>query len=374
MEKFEHKVSNLDKVIYECGDDFFAALLTDIEQAKHSIDIEYYMIASDRTGAAFFHSLKVARKNGVRVRLLIDGWGSHEHLPVIIDWCHQLGIVFSIYNPTLWRHEALPNLSHLFRLNQRTHRKLVIIDQDIAFGGSVNLAQEHFNKYSGRDAWLDLGIRTQGAEVRELVSVFEASWEAQSEEGVRQSTLASLPQLDAKIRANQTKRRRFRLSQDLVRRIESATKEITIINPYFVPPLRLRLALKRAALKGVEVRIILPAKSDLKLFTWFNFFGVRELSRYGVRFLEYRPTILHAKLTIIDDFYMLGSSNWNTRSFYHDRELDFVVDEPALKEQLRGFLTKTIRHCAPICYRQVRSRFAQDFAARPLFYFLRYWI
>lgn len=369
-----HKVSNLDKTIYECADQFLSRLLSDIEAAKHSIDIEYYMIASDRAGLALFHSLKIARKNGVRIRLLIDGWGSHEHLPIIIDWCHQLGIEFRVYNPTLWLHEALPNLGDLFRVNQRTHRKLVIIDQKIAFSGSVNLAGEHFKTYSGIEAWLDLGLRLWGAEVHELIPVFEASWEAQSEEGVRASTLARLPSAHAKVRANQTKRRRFRLSQDLVRRIESAQREVTIVNPYFVPPLRLRMALKRAALKGVTVRIILPAKSDLKLFTWFNFFGVRELARYGVRFYEYRPTILHAKLTIIDDFYMLGSSNWNTRSFYHDRELDFVISEPVLKEQLQSFLTKTIKSSTPICYRQVRSRFAQDYAARPLFYFLRYWI
>lgn len=369
-----HKVSNLDKEIYENSDKFLAQILADIESATLSVDIEYYMIASDRAGAALFHSLKLACTRGVKVRLLIDGWGSHEHLPIIIDWCHQIGIEFSVYNPVLWRHEAMPSLGDLFKVNQRTHRKLIIVDKKIAYGGSVNLSREHFKSFSGDHAWLDLGIRLIGPEVTDLCQVFEASWEAQTDEGVQECTLAGLPRFDSRVRANQTKRRRYRLSQDLVRKIERATSEVIIVNPYFVPPLRLRLALKRAALRGVTVTILLPAKSDLKLFTWFNFFGVRELARYGVRFFEYQATILHAKLTIIDDFYMIGSSNWNTRSYYHDRELDFVITEPPLKSQLKEFLNKALRHSSAICYRQVRTRYAGDHAARPLFYFLRYWI
>lgn len=356
--------------LYLKSDDFLLQMLGEIEKAQQSIDIEYYMISSDRIGVALFDCLARARSRGLTIRMLVDGWGSHESLPVLIDWAHKQDLNLQVYHPPLWLHEAIPSLGHLFKINQRTHRKLVIIDKKVAYTGSINLSQEHF----GAECWLDLGLRLEGHVVAEIQTVFEASWQQESDEGVCHKTLAKLPPIHSPIRANQTKRRRYKLYLNLIKRIENAKMRVTIINPYFVPTARIIRALKRAALRGVEVNIVLPFKSDLRLFPWFNFFGVRSLIRFGVRFYEYLPTILHSKLTLIDDFYMMGSSNWNTRSFYHDRELDIEIQSEQVKAQLDDFLSKTIRRSQRIDHRTLKSRYHNDFALRPIFYFLKYWI
>lgn len=360
--------------LFTHSDDFLVQMIAEIKKAQKSIDVEYYMISADAVGRTFFEALAVAFQRGVMVRLLIDGWGSHESLPVLIYWARQMKFELNIYHPPLWVHEALPSLRHLFKINQRTHRKVVIIDRDVAFTGSINLSSEHFESQAGKKAWLDLGLRLQGKVAHQIQDVFNASWEQESEEGTSKATLSKLPKATSPVRANQTKRHRYKLYLDLIKRIEEAEERITIVNPYFIPTDRIVRALKKTAIRGVKIDIVLPFKSDLKLFPWFNFFGVRSLIRYGVRFYEYLPSILHSKLTIIDDFYLMGSSNWNTRSFYHDRELDIEIQGREVKIQLDMFLSKTLNSSRRIDHRTLRERFTRDYPARPLFYFLKYWI
>lgn len=360
--------------LFTQSDHFLLQMIEEIKKARKSVDVEYYMISADPIGSKFFEALAYAREKGIRVRLLIDGWGSHESLPILIYWAQQMKLELTIYHPPLWLHEALPSLRHLFKINQRTHRKLVIIDGTVAFTGSINLSREHFESQSGKHAWLDLGLRLQGKTVYQIQNVFNASWEQESDEGTSKFTLSRLPKVTSTVRANQTKRHRYKLYLDLIKRIHEAEERITIVNPYFIPTDKIVRALKKSAMRGVKIEILLPFKSDLKLFPWFNFFGVRSLIRYGVRFYEYLPSILHSKLTIIDDFYMLGSSNWNTRSFYHDRELDIEIQSKTVKTQLDDFLSKTINSSRRIDHRTLRERFTRDYPVRPFFYFLKYWI
>jgi cardiolipin synthase len=360
--------------LYHSSDIFFEDLIDYINSAQISIDIEYYLISNDTVGKTFFEALRDAKDRGVNIRFIVDGWGSHEFLPVLIDWANKYQIDLNVHNPPIWVHEAFPDLSHIFKINQRTHRKLVIIDNETVFTGSINLSSEHFKLFSGPSAWLDIGLRIEDERVLMIKNVFEASWESQVGFGLSNDSRSKLPDITSSVRANQTRLHRYNLYLDLINRINKAKKEIVIVNPYFVPSKKLSAALRNAALRDVQIKIILPHKSDLKLFPWFNSMEVRNLDRYGVIFYEYLPTILHSKITIIDDFYMIGSSNWNTRSFYHDRELDIEILCNKTKTSIDLFIEKVFIDSRKICYKTIRQRFSKYTYAKPFYHLLRYWI
>jgi cardiolipin synthase len=208
-------------------------------------------------------------------------------------------------------------------MNRRNHRKLVLID-GVAWVGSFNITADHCSvKWKGR-GWRDTGIKVAGPPVELIAASFEQVW---------QRRFSKLPQ-NPWLRLNLTRLMRWQANSDLRRRIRTARTRIWITSAYFVPRTRIAVALAAAARRGVDVRILVPAVSDI-------FFAPRVarlysvlLCRAGVHFLEYSPTVLHAKSAIIDDWSFVGSSNFNHRSVIHDLELDVVLSSPESKKRL----------------------------------------
>jgi cardiolipin synthase len=214
------------------------------------------------------------------------------------------------------------------RINRRDHRKLVLVDRWVTFTGSHNICDQQWRGRDDQLPWRDTSVRLEGGPVMQLVDAFERAW--QPVPGRELSQLGRPLRRDRRssplIRLSTTIGHRRRHSRQLLARLREARNRIWITTAYFVPPPGLMRALRRAARRGVDVRILVPAQSDVVFMPWVAATFYRPLVNAGALVWEYsaaRP--LHAKSLIVDDWFTVGSTNLNHRSFIHDLELDVVL-------------------------------------------------
>lgn len=272
--------------------------------------------------------LDEAAARGVRVRVLLDGIGSSTWTYAEVA-AELKRAAFRFFHPLPWQREngwiSTPYhrwLVGLWKLNRRNHRKVCIIDGARAFVGGMNLSSLHSRAISGESAWRDTTVEVSGLEVSALTQAFATAWNCY-DRLVQRSDKEVEP--SALVRLSLSQSQRQALLQDLVARIHAAKQRIWITNAYFVPTLRLARALSRAAASGTDVRLILPRKSDVWGIRWAIHSLYFYLLSAGVKVHEYRPAVLHAKVLLIDDFVIVGSSNLNHRSLLRDLEVDVVL-------------------------------------------------
>lgn len=323
------------------GDDYYNEMFLCLEKAQNKVWIESYIFDLDSVGLKLLRLLQGLQARGVEVKLLVDGIGSLGSLAELREKCRQMKIDFRIYHPLPFslqrsgkmRWRKLKLWLYLFRrINKRNHRKVVLIDDSMAFLGSYNISQVHSEKIMGPQTWVDTGVFVRGSDVRGLHDAFLKAW-LKSKYNV-QVDAASFLKLKAKtrpqslIRLNSKMRWRYQLLRDLNRKMKQAQKRILITNAYFLPRKSILRNLRKAAKRGVFVGLCLPAKSDV----WFVKAAAKSLySRLlkdGVHIFEYQPQILHSKILIIDDWATVGSHNLNHRSLSHDLEAEAVITDP----------------------------------------------
>jgi cardiolipin synthase len=234
------------------------------------------------------------------------------------------------------------------KLNQRNHRKVYLIDQKIAYTGSANITSEHLRSVHGAKAWRDTGVRLQGEGVDELHQAFLEAWNYHVDYYGRHHPFKKFARFLQVVRVNWNKEYRKLYYETLMEQIQRAKTQIWITNPYFVPDRKLMKALEQAALARVDVQIIFPFHSD--------FIGVKlameglygNLLKAGVRIFEYLPSMLHAKVLILDKWVTVGSSNLNHRSLFNDLEADAVICRPENIEALRQQFLMDRKQCRAI--------------------------
>jgi cardiolipin synthase A/B len=221
----------------------------------------------------------------------------------------------------------------LLKMNARNHRKTCLIDDQIAYVGSFNLAQCHISKEEGGQNWRDTAIRLTGVDLSPLKLAFEIAWENRVvKEGVKE-IFHHISQ-DPIFRLNHSWYRRRILYKNLLKRINQCKERIWITNAYFIPDSFLLKKLKEAAKRKVDVRILLPRTSDVLMMPWASTTFYQNLLKAGVRIFEYLPSILHTKTLILDQWMTVGSSNLNHRSLLHDLEIDVNVQLPDSKAKI----------------------------------------
>lgn len=316
-------------------------MLADIAQAKKSIDLETYIFSGDSLGDTITSALIDAAKRGVKVRVNVDGAGTPVWGGNMTKRLEKSGIETRIFHPFPWRlwHWSrsfvhLPKLLKaiylLLKINSRNHRKVIIIDKKIVYVGSFNISKCHLSKEQGGDYWRDTGVRVVNSDINDLLQSFEAAWNHLPIQERLRSIFRYINKNPA-FRLNNTRHRRRILHKNLLRRIANAHKRIWITNAYFVPDNFLLKKLREAAELGIDVRILLPHKSDIFVMPWASTAFYFKLLKAGVRIFEYTPSILHAKSLIIDDWMTIGSSNLNQRSLLHDLEVDANITEVEAK-------------------------------------------
>lgn len=309
--------------LYVEGDELYAAMLDRIAAAKKTIRLESYIFADDEIGRRFADRLVEAAARGVRVRVMIDAAGS-------LFWVSRKlgrrlqdnGVDLRWFHRWSWRHPL--------RYNRRNHRKLLVVDDELAFLGGFNIHKENSRKIVGDERWRDTHVEVSRELAVEAARQFDAVWDHD-----RKFADWIPANAHAAVVSNISRncRQRFRcLFLDL---IDSAKRSVYATTPYFVPGRRLQGRLCDASQRGVDVRLLLPAKSDVRIVQWAARALYSGLLKSGVRIFEYQPRTLHAKCAVIDgEWSLVGSANLDTRSFSINYEVLLAARNPRLSAQL----------------------------------------
>lgn len=361
------------------GEEAFPAMLAAIEGAQRCISLEMYKIRMDRVGTSFVKALARAAQRGVKVRFLYDAYGSrsvtYSDFAELID----AGVEVSVFNPVMW--------VTFLRVNNRDHRKILVVDGRIAFLGGLNLAEEYDG--NGLSGWRDTALMIEGPAARDAEGVFNESW-LQGGWGLFgkdlpvvginpfkraiDSPLVWLLDLEGEPclsehnpSAGGTALVRIVpsnpafLSSTIVDKylltINSARKSIAITCAYFLPPLVLRRALVDAAKRGVRVRLILQGSSDTPLVRTMSLGYYGSLLKHGVEIYEWDKSILHAKTMVVDGVWStIGSANLNNRALFLSYEVNAEVSDRLLAAAMEEQFERDLKHCRQVMLKEWRKR------------------
>lgn len=305
-----------DEQLFFDSDSYFADLLAGIAQSQSTIRLETYIFAPGRLGWRVTEALVAAAARGVKVKLLVDGIGSPAFEREYGGRLKMAGVEYRIFRRWWWA-----------SANRGNHRKTCLIDDTVAWIGSMNIDDIHLTELSGDRAWMDIGVRIRGLELLRLRQAFLLAFHRNFLQFPYQ-TRRSLLLLNNSFVLNRTTK------HHQVQRMREAAHRVWIQTPYFVPIPRIYRALVRLARKGVDVRIIVPVNNDVPFIKHLSYAFFHRLLKAGVRIFEYGPRFAHQKVYHVDDWCSVGSSNFNYRSFLHDLEIDVVITKPENRAHL----------------------------------------
>lgn len=365
------------------GDHFFDRLLEDLKQARKLITIEIYIFNDDVVGRRIQNALIEAHKRGVKVELVVDGVGSYGFFNRLYPEFERSGIIVKMFHPLPFYHPFYGNLTfkkkisafftRLWRMNQRNHRKIITIDEYTMYVSSYNFTIEHTRDF-GEPCWKDMGVRVQGEQTKLAIYNFKKIWNIKDYFRYRKKIKPLLKDIKlAPLRMSHTLLMRRYFYKDLLRKIHHAQDRIWLVTPYFIPKGKLIRALGKAAKRGVDVRILISSKSDVKLFQTLQFFYYPYLMSKGVKIFQYVDTILHAKNFIIDDWMTIGSSNLNHRSILHDLEVDLSIQNQNNKELITQDFIQSTPSELEITFEHLKQRTLFDTFLSRLFFVFKYW-
>ncbi|MDE6534642.1 MAG: cardiolipin synthase [Muribaculaceae bacterium] len=324
--------------IFSLGTSKFESLAEDLRHARKFINLQYYIFQDDELGREIAAILKERARVGVKVRVIYDHVGSFS---VRSDFFKQLKAAGVEAYP-FFKVAFLPFAS---KVNWRNHRKIVIIDGEIGYIGGMNIANRYLD--GGKfPLWRDCHLRLEGPAVASLQYSFARDWsfmrdevldqectfEARGDVGVQAITGGPMSQWNS-------------IAHVFMRAIIGAKKRIFLQTPYFLPPETLLKALQNAALSGIDVRIMMPRKSDSWMLSLSTRSYIAECLRAGIKIYFFRPGMLHSKVLIIDDnLSSVGSTNFDFRSFEHNFEANVILYSEEINERLRGIFLNDQSH------------------------------
>lgn len=332
--------------LLENGVEFFPALIGAIDAARRDVHLESYLFENDDTGRSVAGALIAAARRGVKVRLLVDGFGAPAFSRTLMPALADAGVMAVVYRPETSR----------FRLRRhrlrRLHRKLAVIDGQIAFVGGINIIDDH--DAGERLPRYDYAVRIEGPllvpierAVRRLWEI--VSWVSHKRRFRDERSAATAPPLrggeqQAAFLVRDNIRHRRDIEDAYLAAIANARTSILIANAYFLPGRRFRRALTDAARRGVAVTILLQGRIEYRLLHYATQALYGQLLGAGIRVFEYRRSFLHAKVAVIDAHWAtVGSSNIDPFSLLLAREANVVVRDAQFAGQLRESLEQALR-------------------------------
>lgn len=315
--------------LYPEGKAYFTALINALDQAKNFIDLETYIFELDDTGQRVLNALRRAAKRGVRVRLLVDGFGSWSTIDNLTEQLVSTPVQFQVYHrifldSSLFARKALRNLSH------RNHRKTCVIDDHSAWIGSFNISDVHTKRVGAHPPWRDTAICIRNTGFSALTEAFERAWDGHNHRVghpfARQKHFL----------LNCTHALRKKRNAVLTEHLSRARTRLWVTTPYFSPDHTVLSALRTSAAAGADVRLLLPKQPDVLGMRWINSIFYKRLYRSGLKVFLYQSPVLHAKTILADDWAIVGSSNLNHRSWLNDLEVDAIVTEKHALEELKA--------------------------------------
>ena len=329
--------------VYHTGRDTFAAMKKCIAAATDSIHLLSYIIEDDSIGNEFKDLLIQKAEDGVEVRVLYDDVGSWHLSKRYVKELRAAGVEVYSFAKVVFPWSART-------LNYRNHRKILVIDGTVGFLGGVNIADRYMN---GNDYghWRDTHLRIEGQAVHSLQATFLLDWFFVSKKQLGQRQRYYPPvstdmEQYVQIVPSGPDSDWASIMQAYFSAISRAKEHIYILSPYFTPNNSILSAIKIASLSGVDVRLMLPKKSDAKLTYWSTLSYVSELLEAGVKIYLYQNGFNHSKVITVDgSFAAIGSANMDTRSFEHNFEITAMIYDKEITAQLEEHIEKDFKNC-----------------------------
>ena len=327
------------------GGETYPAMLAALAAAQRSICFETYILAADATGDRFKAVLIERARAGLAVRVIYDAVGSFGLPDHWVGELRTAGCEVIDFNPIApWRAR--------FRLSHRDHRKIIVVDDRVGFTGGLNIANDYAAVEDGGVGWHDMHCRVTGGIVLDLARMFRRTWlrcggtpypapPAAGNAPTGRDTFLRL--LD-----NAQRRQRTIVRRAYLHVIKHARERVLIQNAYFLPDRGLRRALTRAAARGVDVRVMVPGHSDVKLAQWATLYVLRRLARRGIQIFLWRGVMMHAKTATVDSLWStIGSYNFDAQSRFNNLEVTVEILDAATAQALAASFERDIANAAP---------------------------
>ncbi|MAS92948.1 MAG: cardiolipin synthase [Verrucomicrobiales bacterium] len=315
------------------GKNTFDSIFDAIEKAEEYILVQFYIVRDDELGGKLKDKLIEKAKEGVRVRLLVDNYGALGLPDRYFGELREAGVDANYFM-------ELSGEANRFQLNFRNHRKLVVVDGKVGFVGGHNVGDEYLGYHPTLTPWRDSHIRMEGPVVKTLQIPFVEDWHWATGEvledlewEITEDDLAG--EMDALCLATGPADPMETCAMFFLTAINEAEDRVWIATPYFVPDDKIVTALQLAAVRGVDVRVLMPDLSDSRLVYLSSFSYLKELEQAGVKLYRYEKGFLHQKAVLIDDrISSIGSANFDNRSFRLNFEITGIVDDPAFNQDV----------------------------------------
>ncbi|HYX38637.1 MAG TPA: phospholipase D-like domain-containing protein [Oligoflexus sp.] len=339
--------------LLENGEEAFPAMLEAIRQAQHSITLVSYIFSYDSLGKAFVDELALAVERGVSVRVLIDAVGVRYHNPSVYRVLKRRGVPAALFIP----------IHHISVFNLRTHRKICVVDGVIGFTGGMNIRVNHVLSAPSPLPTADVHFRLEGPIVGQLQEVFAEDWLFSTGESLQGERwfrpLLTCGDVICRGIADGPDETSHALAWALQAAISSAKKRVRIVTPYFIPDMALAMALGVASTRGIEVDIIIPSRSNLKLVQWASVAQIWQVVSFGCRVWLTPPPFDHAKLMTVDGRWsLIGSTNWDARSLRLNFEFNCEAYDTEFTAKLDALIESRLS--------QARRLNLDELQARPL--------
>lgn len=344
------------------GNETFDAILNGIKSAKEYVLFQFYIVRDDDIGRQLKDALIERANNGVKVYFLYDEIGCHGlGKTTYLAYLKAAGVKVFPFNTT-------QGSGNRFRLNFRNHRKIVVVDGKVAFVGGLNVGDEYLGKHPTLTPWRDTHLELRGPIVQCIQAPFLEDWNWASgqtiplnwePEKATDGTMAAACIPTGPADSMETGTLWF------LHAINSAKKRLWIVSPYFVPDEQLMSALQLAALRGVDVRVLIPQNPDHKLVYWSGLSYLQEAEKAGVKMYRYQPGFLHQKVMLIDDnASVVGTSNLDNRSMRLNFEINMLVLNQQFAADVHDMLETDFANSEQV--------FATEYTEKSLPY--RFWI
>ena len=328
--------------LLENGEDFFPRVFAAIATAQREVMLETFILFEDKIGQALHAALLTAAQRGVEVHVLVDGFGSPDLSDDYVNRLVQAGVHFRVFDP------RRPVWGQRLNVLRRMHRKMVVVDGKVGFIGGINYSADHVADF-GPEAKQDYAVQIKGPIVAQMHQFTRAAVLTATERGTdRSADLHTRPRLGT-ANALFVTRDNHRHTNDIERHyrvaLRSAQHRVVIANAYFFPGFRFIREMRRAAKRGVDVRLILQGQPDMPIVKTAASLLYEHLLRAGVRIYEYCERPLHGKVALVDDEWStVGSSNLDPLSLSLNLEANVVIQDRTFNHHLHGRLSHLMEH------------------------------
>jgi cardiolipin synthase len=337
----DNDIQSVDNIVLvHSGEDYFLRLRNIISKAQNEIHIQSYIFENDTTGLEIAEALKEAANRKVKVYVLLDGYGSLKLPNNFLENLKQNGINIRFFSPFFSKNN--------FYIGRRLHHKVIVVDGKIAIIGGINIA----NKYCGSNTehpWLDYAVKIEGtsigAPLQQLCKDIYLKKIRTNKEKI-QCNFYNTNETSVKILRNDWLKQKNEICNSYINALQKANKEVIIVGSYFLPGRRLSNALKKAAKRGVKIKIILSGVSDLPIVMRATNYLYSSLLKQGIELFEWNKSVLHGKLAVADSKWAtIGSFNLNHLSSYASIEMNAEINSEEFSKNLSVHLINVLNQC-----------------------------